>query len=347
MRISNVKFLLLLLPSLIVAASELHIRVDDSSNGLAAVRTMVEHVVDKLPGQPRFKKQEHDTRRDSDAHMDQRDLLVSPRGILDGLLTKRQNCSPGFGYCRNAGSCCPNDNKCCSFGYCLKPGTTCCPSGPCDGDENCCGKYHCSPVGGDCCRDGSFCEPGNNCILWSGRIVCCTDVHCTAHVDNGITSYASTRTTTRTYSYASTRYYYWTVSYWYWYYYWTYSIRIEASTVTSSRVSTTTVLSILTTDANAASEYFSSISGTMVLSTPSEATSLEALVGRTTVIIETDSRDSEPPLPTRTGPPSIEPLDGNSNITDSAARAMWSSLDGFMAAFLAFNVGVGVIAAML
>jgi hypothetical protein len=51
----------------------------------------------------------------------------------------------------------------------------------------------------------------------------------------------------------------------YWYYYWTYSIDIHASVVTSTRSTTQTVFSVTTTDAGAASEYFSEKSKTLFL----------------------------------------------------------------------------------
>ncbi|KAI9155758.1 carbohydrate-binding module family 18 protein [Paramyrothecium foliicola] len=93
---------------------------------------------------------------------------------------------------------------------------------------------------------------------------------------------------TTTYSITTTRvrYYYWTVTYWYWYYYWTYSVRIEASVVTSSRSTTSTIFSVETTDAGAASRYFEDLSETIALPTPAEATQLESLAGRTSYIEE-------------------------------------------------------------
>ncbi|SCO75792.1 uncharacterized protein FRV6_00004 [Fusarium oxysporum] len=316
MRISSVKALLPVLLGPLVAASELHISVDDSLDGPIAIRTAVEYVVDKLPGQSRLKKPKNALSHERDAHIEKRELFETPRDVLDGLLVKRQ-CYPGYGYCSDFGNCCPEGNNCC--------------------------EGNCSPVGTACCRDGRYCEAGNSCFLVDGRIGCCTDAHCTAYVSNGITSYASTRTITNTYSYTSTRYYYWSITYSYWYYYWTYYDAIEASVVTSSLASTTTVLSVFTTDVDAASEYFSSVTETIVFYTPAAATSLESLAGRTSVVAVAAPTDSESPLPTSTEPTSIV----NGGPSYSAARTLWSSMDGFITAFMAISVGIGIVAAML
>lgn len=91
------------------------------------------------------------------------------------------------------GRCCPQTQLCCSYGYCIDSGRTCCPNGSCDPNWLCCGD-RCSPRGGDCCIDGNYCEPGNICVrlISNNRIVCCTDLQCTAVVRGGTTSYATT-----------------------------------------------------------------------------------------------------------------------------------------------------------
>ncbi|UKZ78593.1 hypothetical protein TrVFT333_006339 [Trichoderma virens FT-333] len=119
------------------------------------------------------------------------------------------------------------------------------------------------------------------------------------HVENGKTTYAPTTTTTHTFTTTYYQYYYWTVTWYYWYYYWTYSIDIQASIVTSTRSTTWTTFSVKTTDAAAASEYFSSKSQTLSLPTPAAATSLESLAGSTSFVSSSPSpRPSPNPSPT-------------------------------------------------
>lgn len=143
--------------------------------------------------------------------------ILTPRDVLDELLGKRQTCASGFGYCTNSGRCCPDNTNCCPSGHCAESGQTCCSNGVCDVGENCCGANTCHPRGTQCCRDGSWCERGNVCVIWGeqARMVCCTDLQCTAYVSDGSTI-SSTRftstTTTRTTTFTNT--YYWTVT-WY------------------------------------------------------------------------------------------------------------------------------------
>ncbi|KAH0489801.1 hypothetical protein TgHK011_001299 [Trichoderma gracile] len=117
----------------------------------------------------------------------------------------------------------------------------------------------------------------------------------------------------------------------YWYYYWTYSIDIQASIVTSSRSSTWTTFSVKTTDASAASEYFSSKSKTLSLPTPAAATSLESLAGSTSFVSPPPS-DSPSASPSPTDKPSFSmppqptispfvPVDG----TDGTSKSKSSS----------------------
>ncbi|KAM0250535.1 hypothetical protein ACHAQJ_008586 [Trichoderma viride] len=94
----------------------------------------------------------------------------------------------------------------------------------------------------------------------------------------------------------------------YWYYYWTYSIDIQASIVTSTRSTTWTTFSVKTTDASAASEYFSSKSKMLSLPTPAAATSLESLAGSTSFISTPSSKHPSPsPSPSLSPSPTGEP----------------------------------------
>ncbi|OAQ76595.1 hypothetical protein VFPBJ_08955 [Purpureocillium lilacinum] len=128
---------------------------------------------------------------------------LQPRDVL---LSARQQCLAGYGYCASFGRCCPSSGRCCSYGYCLPSGSACCPSGPCAAGKTCCGQSHCAPLDGECCRDESYCEAGNHCYIVAAlgpKPVCCTDSACTAHVLNGVTTSASTRTTTQTFTSSS------------------------------------------------------------------------------------------------------------------------------------------------
>ncbi|KAL7943933.1 hypothetical protein V8C42DRAFT_92457 [Trichoderma barbatum] len=264
---------------------------------------------------------------------------LTPREALDILLGKRQSCRPGFGYCPSAGGCCVVDSVCCSYGYCHTRGSVCCPTGPCAGGQTCCGSEHCMPLGDQCCLDESHCPAGNNCYISvrTSNMICCTDEKCTAHVENGKTTYATTMTRTHTFTTTYYQYYYWTVTWYYWYYYWTYSIDIQASIVTSTRSTTWTTFSVKTTDAAAASEYFSSKSRTLSLPTPAGATSLESLAGSTSFVSSSRRPSPSPsPKPSSTdklgiteasSPPFSAPIrpSSSANDNDSSSRKASSS----------------------
>ncbi|KAI1812183.1 hypothetical protein GGS20DRAFT_40520 [Poronia punctata] len=305
--------------------------------------------------------------------------VLDSRGVLELFAgTKRQSyCPDGYGYCAQFDRCCPASEYCCSYGYCIEGELTCCPNGPCDVGEHCCGQNHCYPEGGECCSDESYCSPGNHCYRLAryDYPVCCTDSSCTAYVEeNGSTSYAPTFTTTHTFTTTRTQYYYWTATWWYWYYYWSYSYAIEASIVTSTQSTTSSVFSVYTTDADAASSYFSEMSETIALPTPAEATSLESLAGSTSMPSSSSSSSSsssrsgssdtivtsaawassaDTALPTFAAPSDVDdsPRNGDGDGEDgngkSAARALWSQLDGFTIGFLTFGLGVGLVATLL
>ncbi|KAK4072954.1 uncharacterized protein Triagg1_5631 [Trichoderma aggressivum f. europaeum] len=175
--------------------------------------------------------------------------------------------------------------------------------------------------------------PKDPSVVQLAHMVCCTDEHCTAHVDNGKTTYAQTTTSTHTYTTTYYQYYYWTVTWYYWYYYWTYSIDIQASIVTSSRSTTWTTFSVKTTDAAAASEYFSSKSRTLSLPTPAAATSLESIAGSTS-FISSSRRPSPNPSPTDessiteapTPPPFSFPGEIDSSSTSKSSSSTTSLL---------------------
>lgn len=206
---------------------------------------------------------------------------------------------------------------------------------------------------------GSHCPAGNSCYTMDGysRMVCCTNSQCTAVVDvDGSTSYASTTTSTREYTTTRLQYYYWTVTWYYYYYYWSYSYAISASIVTSSRTSTYSTLSVRTTDAVAASDYFSSLSADITLPTPASATELESLAGSTSFVGGTSTDDGGNTEPTLRagGPDDNDGGNGGGSGGDtggggdaSVARALFGSLDLFTTLFLTFGVAVGAVAVWL
>lgn len=191
------------------------------------------------------------------------------------------------------GRCCPLSSKCCAYGYCIDPADSCCPTGPCDPGWDCCGSYACSPPGGDCCADGNYCEAGNMCVLLgsSGRVVCCTNLQCTAAVISGTTSYLTTSTQAPdlpsiTEPPATTlgggggityETWYWTVTWWYLSFYWT--IYQAQSTVTYTTYYETTTFTTTATDEFEASSLFSALSDSLSFTPPAEATSLASLIG--------------------------------------------------------------------
>ncbi|RFU81697.1 carbohydrate-binding module family 18 [Trichoderma arundinaceum] len=118
----------------------------------------------------------------------------------------------------------------------------------------------------------------------------------------------------------------------YWYYYWTYSIDIQASIVTSTRSTTWTTFSVKTTDAGAASEYFSSKSKTLSLPTPAAATSLESLAGSTSFVSRSSDRPSPSPSPsptessvTEAPSPTFNPVPSSPDDNDSSTTSRTSS----------------------
>ncbi|KID92270.1 carbohydrate-binding module family 18 protein [Metarhizium guizhouense ARSEF 977] len=350
-----------------LATGELILNYDGSLEGRVEEFEVEEMVIDAVGGPSKLGALKNPLRqRDSADPMFGRAAL-SADGVLH-VLNKRQSCEAGYWYCSAFGRCCPTSTRCCGHGYCLPSDSRCCPQGPCKLSEQCCGNDRCIPSGAECCKNGRYCEAGNHCYVLpsQGNLpVCCTDSRCTARVENGRTTYATSRTTTRTYTTTRTQYYYWTMTWYYYYYYWTYSTVIEASVVTSARTSTTSVLSVSTTAAAAASSYFSSVSSTLSFSTPASATSLASLTGSTRK--GADGTDG----PTATDTPNSG--GGSENTADNdgwneksspttaatgatgtrrpdspgAAASLLSSMDIFTTMFVALGVSTGALAVVL
>ncbi|KAI0452788.1 hypothetical protein F5B21DRAFT_506012 [Xylaria acuta] len=346
-------FLVLFGPLPALSAAEIVVDFDHALEKSVDVHIKVEEVVGHTFLKSQFSKPKNGTKRNTGEGAiegaAETSSLLDSRAVLDVLAGSKRAayCPDGYGYCSNFGRCCSLDLYCCEYGYCIEEDLTCCPNDPCDAGEGCCGQNHCYPLGGACCLDESYCPPGNHCYSLTGYDdpVCCTNSACTAYVEeNGSTSYASTTSSTRTYTTTRTQYYYWTVTWWYWYYYWTYSYAIEASVVTSTQSTTSSALSVLATDADAASSYFSELSSAIDLPTPAEATSLESLAGSTSTS-ESDFTTGRA-APTTAGSSG----DGGSGSDDrpvNNAPGLWSQLDGFTVGFLTFGTAVGLTAALL
>ncbi|KAK9435169.1 NHL repeat-containing protein [Metarhizium brunneum] len=321
-----------------LATGELILNYDGSLEGRVEEFEVEEMVIDAVGGPSKLGALKNPLRqRDSDDPMFG-SAALSADGVLHAL-NKRQSCEAGYWYC----------------------------SGPCKLREQCCGNDRCIPSSAECCKNGRYCEAGNHCYILSSQgnlPVCCTDSRCTARVENGRTTYATSRTTTRTYTTTRKQYYYWTMTWYYYYYYWTYSTVIEASVVTSARTSTTSVLSVSTTAAAAASSYFSSVSSTLSFSTPASATSLASLTGSTR-----KGADSDGPTATDTpnsgggsentadnggGNEKSSPTTAATGATGTrrpdspgAAASPWSSMDILTTMFVALGVSTGALAVML
>lgn len=198
-------------------------------------------------------------------------------------LVGRQSCNAGYWYCEAFGRCCPTTTLCCSYGYCIDPGRTCCPGSSCDPGWGCCGSK-CYPKDGDCCSNDGYCEAGNICvrIASSGRIVCCTDLQCTAAVVSGTTSYVSVQKTaapsitappSSAQAAATTilggDIWYWTVTWWYYSFWWT---TFDAtSEVTYTKIHSTTTFTTTATDEEQASSEFAALSATLSFPVPASA----------------------------------------------------------------------------
>ncbi|KAF7589535.1 hypothetical protein BBP40_004200 [Aspergillus hancockii] len=84
-----------------------------------------------------------------------------------------------------------------------------------------------------------------------------------------------TSSSATTYAYTRYRYYYWTITWYYWSYYYTYhynALPTSTSTITSTRYTRYTTISVYATASNEASSSLSSKSATLSLPTPAAAT---------------------------------------------------------------------------
>lgn len=212
--------------------------------------------------------------------------------------------------CSDMGTC-PSGYFCHSLCECVETGGTCCSNGRfCATGNKCCSLGGCAPVGGECCANGRMCDTGNICVYssTSGKYGCCTDLKCTAYESAGATITYTTTSQIATVAPPATtkapvigKYYYWTITWYfplspsspvrpllslfppsplttpryYYYYYFTYYDAIEASTLTSSRTSTVTRISVYETLSSDAEASLSSMSSSLSseFSTPAGATS--------------------------------------------------------------------------
>ncbi|KAK1239863.1 hypothetical protein MKX08_007305, partial [Trichoderma sp. CBMAI-0020] len=286
----------LLLWAAALSSAKLFVNYDEKLEGRPKVYTVVKEEIGRLD----IPSKSSHNKDDSKVPLG---IDLKPREALDVLLGKRQTCARGYGYC-------PSE---------WPPYACISISKDVTNHDNCLLQ-----VLEDAASPIAFAALMGIAILKDPRAArlvlvakarpaavsataCRKEINaCTAHVDDGKTTYARTTTTTHTYTTTYYQTYYWTVTWYYWYYYWTYSIDIQASIVTSTRSTTQTVFSVKTTDAGAASEYFSEKSKTLYLPTPAAATSLESLAGSTSFLSTPSSKDPSP-SPSLNPGPSSEP----------------------------------------
>ncbi|KAF2398056.1 hypothetical protein EJ06DRAFT_532419 [Trichodelitschia bisporula] len=217
-------------------------------------------------------------------------------------------------------------NYTCPNGVCAPSSSSvCCTTGYCTSDKKCCGNSGCAPLAATCCSSGSYCNSGNYCCTDGG---CCPNGYsCTAGFKcsplggggggsgGGTVVNPTAGGTTTTPKVPSPtpftndddtptlKYYYYTLTWFYYSYYYTYDIRIEASTVTSTTVSTHTIISAFATNsADAASSFVNKIQ-TITSDGPYAATRLSGA----------------PSIPSKTASgsklPTVTPLGGSGNAS--------------------------------
>ncbi|KAM0449891.1 hypothetical protein ACHAPV_006920 [Trichoderma viride] len=256
----------LLLWAAALSSAELFVNYDEKLEGRPKVYTVVKEDIGRLD----IPSKSSHNNNDSKVPLG---IDLKPREALDILLGKRQTCAQGYGYCPTFAALMDiailKDPRAARLAHVTKA----------------------KPVA----ASATACRQEINAVKTNLTVL-----------QAMATTYAQTTTTTHTYTTTYYQTYYWTVTWYYWYYYWTYSIDIQASVVTSTRSTTQTVFSVKTTDASAASDYFSEKSRTLSLPTPAAATSLESLAGSTS-FVSTPSSKAPSPSPSSNPGPASEP----------------------------------------
>ncbi|KAI9372256.1 hypothetical protein BJX61DRAFT_508048 [Aspergillus egyptiacus] len=236
------------------------------------------------------------------------------------FLSKR-NCNPGYGLCRYSGRCCPEPtDACCEDGTCIQKaihyccsrsgrcpiGELCCSGGCIPGGADCCSEGHycppgkkcchdgCIPEADQCCRSGGYCRSPNQCYVYlSGEQTCCPEAGC----------YSDSQ-----------------IIYWYYYVYWYimvyYEVTIEVTTstlsLTSSRESTSTELTLTAENSASVSSMFEELSSSLsaaaqttpnladlpTMTTTSTSSTSTSTTSTTTARPTSSLTDDEPSVPT-------------------------------------------------
>ncbi|KAH8773878.1 hypothetical protein F5882DRAFT_410019 [Hyaloscypha sp. PMI_1271] len=118
------------------------------------------------------------------------------QALINSWLGRRATCNLGYYLCDSQTLCCANGYCCTDINTCVVDrGGGCCGSGSCAAGWGCCASVGCYPLNGQCCSADLYCKVGNECVVFSGKEQCCTDVSCTAYVSGGITVYATASST--------------------------------------------------------------------------------------------------------------------------------------------------------
>ncbi|RVD88102.1 uncharacterized protein DFL_002299 [Arthrobotrys flagrans] len=210
------------------------------------------------------------------------------------------SCCEGGGVCAIDQNCCKSssDNHCCDIPE------DCCGEGCCRVGTRCCNGV-CIPKAATCCgypTEGTWCSEGYSCYydLDDYSPYCCTSESCqnwdTVHIISGYDYGVGPPPTEITYIYYTR-----TVVWYYYVYYWIYIVIHETSSLTSERVTTTSIISVSATDPAEASELLNSSEG--------------AIRGHTPVQTTTEIRSETPP-PT----PTSEPTPIETRISESESE---------------------------
>ncbi|EPS37506.1 hypothetical protein H072_8826 [Dactylellina haptotyla CBS 200.50] len=180
--------------------------------------------------------------------------------------------------CCDGGGVCGAAQRCCQGGHCCNSGKDCCDDGCCKVGYFCCNKS-CIPDGSSCCDypiTGTWCSKGYGCWydLRYYTPYCCTTRDCydwdTVNVLPGYNyDLEPPRPSTTEITY---RYYTRTVIWYYYVYYWIYIVVYRTNSLSSERVTTTSIISAYASDTDQASRLLRSSASDISDYTPVQAT---------------------------------------------------------------------------